>query len=280
MRGVFGLVLLVGMGLAGFAVYMVNQQIAQKDSALARAERQRDNAVQTVDVYSPNRAFTYGEVLTAEDVVLIKYARDTLPEGVIRTEEGLFPPAYPAKSRVVILPIRPNEPLMENKLAPPGSSRGLTALVAPGMRAFPIQGGVTGGFGTLRPNDRIDLYWTGRLSNGREVTNLLKSSLQIIAVPDSEGERTGIRNVIVEVTPQEVAILTQAQASGSLTISLIGSGDIVESSGEITADTFAVTGEVVREVEAPVVQEEEEICYRYERRGTERVPVEEVECPN
>ena len=274
MRGVFGLVLLVGMALAGFAVYMVNQQIEKTNNELARAQQQRDGAVKTVDVYSPNRPFTYGELLTADDVTLIKYAVDYLPEGVVRSEEVLFPPEQPAKSRVVILPILPNEPLMESKLARPGASRGLTALVAPGMRAFPIQGRVTGGFGTLRPNDRIDLYWTGRLSSGREVTNLLKSSLQIIAVPDEEGGRTGINNVIVQVTPQEVAILTQAQASGSLTISLVGSGDTVAVSSEITVDTQAVTGEVIQEVIVEEKEEAPEICYRYERRGTERVQVE------
>lgn len=274
MRGVFGLVLLVGMALAGFAVYMVNQQIEKQNAELARAQQQRDGAVKTVDVYSPNREFTYGEVLTADDVTLIKYAADFLPEGILRDEETLFPPEQPAKSRVVILPILPNEPLTESKLAPPGASRGLTALVAPGMRAFPIQGRVTGGFGTLRPNDRIDLYWTGRLSNGREVTNLLKSSLQIIAVPDETGRQSGINNVIVQVTPQEVAILTQAQSSGSLTISLVGSGDSIPVATDITVDTQAVTGEVIQEVIVEEVEEAPEVCYRYERRGTERVQVE------
>ena len=279
MRGVFGLVLLAGMALAGFAVYMVNQQIEQKNNELARAQQQRDGAVKTVDVYSVNRAFTYGEVITADDVVLIKYAQDYLPEGIVRNEENLFPPEQPAQMRVIVLPILPNEPLTESKLAPPGSSRGLTALVEPGMRAFPIEGRVSGGFGALRPDDRIDLYWTGRLSNGREVTNLLKSSLEIIAVPDGEGGRSGISNVIVQVTPQEVAILTQAQSSGSLTISLVGAGDSAPVASNITVDTQSVTGEIIQEV---IVEEEEEapeICYRYERRGTERVEFQ-IPCNN
>ncbi|WP_106745628.1 Flp pilus assembly protein CpaB [Yoonia maritima] len=271
MRGVFGLVLLVGMALAGFAVYMVNQQIEQKNNELARAQQQRDGAVKTVDVYSVNREFTYGEVITSEDVVVIKYAQDYLPEGVVRNEDSLFPPEQPAKMRVIVLPITPNEPLTESKLAAPGSSRGLTALVDPGMRAFPIQGRVTGGFGTLRPNDRIDLYWTGRLSNGREVTNLLKSSLEIIAVPDEEGARSGITNIIVQVTPQEVAILTQAQASGSLTISLVGAGDATPVASNITVDTQSVTGEIIEDVVIEEQEEAPEVCYRYERRGTERV---------
>ena len=37
MRAVFGLVLLVGMGLAGFAVYMVNQYMATQTAQLDRA---------------------------------------------------------------------------------------------------------------------------------------------------------------------------------------------------------------------------------------------------
>ena len=273
MRGIFGLVLLVGMALAGFAVYMVNQQIEQQNDELTRIQRQRDGAVRTVDVYSINKAFTYGDLLTADDVVLIKYARNSLPQGVIRDLDVLFPPEEAAKSRVVVLPMLPNEPLMENKLARPGASRGLTALVEPGMRAFPIRGRITGGLGVLRPDDRIDLYWTGRLSNGRQVTRLLKASLEIIAAPDPEGRQQGIRNVVVQVTPEEVAILTQAQSTGSLTISLVGSGDAALEE-DISVDKRSVTQEVFEAVEAPVVEEEEEICYRYERRGTERVRFE------
>jgi pilus assembly protein CpaB len=275
MRGVFGLVLLIGMGLAGFAVYMVNQQIEQTNSQLAHAQAQRDGAVQTVDVYTVNKAFTYGEVLTADDVVLMKYASDWLPDGVLREEEALFPAEQPAKSRVVILPIIPNEPLTQSRLAAPGASRGLTALVAPGMRAFPIQGRVTGGFGTLRPDDRIDLYWSGRLETGREVTKLLQSGLEIIAVPDDESPN-GINNVIVQVTPQEVAILTQAQSSGALSISLVGSGDDIAIETGISADNLAVTGEVIEEAE--VIEEviEEQICYRFVLRGTERVQTDTI----
>ncbi len=268
MRGVFGLVLLVGMGLAGFAVYMVNQQIEQTESELARAQAQRDGAVQTVDVYTVNKAFTYGEVLTADDVVLMKYARESLPEGILQEEEILFPPEYAAKSRVVILPIIPNEPLTQSRLAAPGATRGLTALLEPGMRAFPIQGRVTGSFGTLRPDDRIDLYWSGELQSGRRVTNLLKSGLEIIAAPN-EDRSNGIDQVIVQITPQEVAELTQAQSSGSLTISLVGSGDSATITENISADNLSVTGEIIEEEEV-----EEEVCYQTVLRGTEQTRTE------
>ena len=52
MRAVFGLVLVLGMGLAGFAVYMVKGYIGQTENALI-AERQRTAAA--VDWASANR---------------------------------------------------------------------------------------------------------------------------------------------------------------------------------------------------------------------------------
>lgn len=267
MRGVFGLVLLVGMGLAGFAVYMVNQYMDTQSRALDREREIARSAVQTMDVYSVNRNLTYGDFLTSEDVQLIKYASDFLPAGVFAKEEELFPEGLDVP-RVVILPIIINEPILAHKVSAPGASRGLTALVDAGFRAFPISGRIASGFGSLRPNDRIDVYWTGRLRSGIEVTNLIKSGLQIIAVLDGDS------SVVVQVTPEEVALLTQAQNSGRLTLSLVGAGDVAVT-GPVTVDNSALTGEQDAAPAAPVVQERR--CFVTQRSGTESVQVE-IEC--
>lgn len=73
MRAVFGLVLLVGMGLAGFAVYMVNQYMATQTAQFDRARQIAAQALATVDVYVTTRSVTYGEQLTADDVRLVPY---------------------------------------------------------------------------------------------------------------------------------------------------------------------------------------------------------------
>ena len=167
-----------------------------------------------------------------------------------------------------------NEVIMASKVTEPGVSRGLTALVAPGYRAFPVQGRMAAGFGTLRPDDRIDVYWTGRLRDGREVTNLIKSGLQIIAII---GDSSAPENVVVQVTPEEVALLTQAQNSGMLTLSLVGTGDVTET-GPVTVDNSALTGEGdVVAPELPVIEEEARRCFVVQRSGTTRAEVE-VEC--
>lgn len=278
MRAVFGLVLLIGMGLAGFAVYMVKGYFDTQSAQLQRERQRAASAITTVDIYAPNRALTYGELLTADDVTLIKYARDYLPEGVYQTQEELFP-AGVETPRVVVLPMQPNEPVMANKVTEPGASRGLTALVEPGMRAFPISGRVASGFGNLRPEDRIDIYWTGRLRSGAEVTNLLKSGLEIIAIIGDESGRGGAQNVVVQVSPEEVALLTQASNSGALTLALVGAGDL-STVAPIQVDNRQITGETEEVVvEAPVLEPEPERCYVTQRSGTERVQVE-IDCPD
>lgn len=278
MRAVFGLVLLIGMGLAGFAVYMVKGHFDTQAVQLQRERARAAAAVTTVDVYAPARNLTYGELLTSEDVKIIKYTTDFLPEGVFKTEAELFPAGLETP-RVVVLPMQINEPILANKVTEPGASRGLTALVEPGMRAFPISGRVASGFGVLRPEDRIDIYWTGLLRNGNEVTNLLKSGLEIIAVTGDQDVQGGPQSVVVQVTPEEVALLTQAQNSGSLTLSLVGAGD-VSTAAPIQVDTQRITGEqdiVIEEAPAPVAEAEK--CFVTQRSGTERVQVE-IDCPS
>ncbi|MFN3663298.1 Flp pilus assembly protein CpaB [Yoonia sp.] len=274
MRAVFGLVLLVGMGLAGFAVYMVNQYMEAQTAQLDRAREVAATAPATIEVHAVSRPLTYGELLTKDDVRIIRYVRDALPAGSFVTEEELFPQGVDVP-RVVTLPMLENEVIMANKVSEPGASRGLTALVEPGYRAFPVQGRIASGFGDLRPDDRIDVYWTGRLRDGREVTNLIKSGLQIIAIIGEPGGRTP-QNVIVQVTPEEVALLTQAQNSGQLTLALVGTGDVT-ATGNVTVDNSALTGEqdVVAEP-APVVQERQR-CFVIQRSGMTRTEVE-IEC--
>ena len=272
MRVVFGLVLVFGLGLSGFAVYMVNQYMGSQTAALERARQVAATAPDTIEVYAVATPLTYGQHLTKDDVRIVSYVRDTLPEGAFATEEELFPMGVDVP-RVVTLPMLENEIIMASKVSEPGVSRGLTALVEPGFRAFPVQGRITAGFGTLRPDDRIDIYWTGRLRDGREVTNLIKSGVQIIAIM-GEG---GAESVVLQVTPEDVALLTQAQNSGQLALSLVGTGDVAVT-GPVTVDNSALTGEsdAAPAPQAPAAEAPRR-CFVVQRSGTTRVEVD-VEC--
>lgn len=290
MRAVFGLVLIVGMGLAGFAVYMVNGYVSETQVALDVERQRAAEAVPTVEVYAVNRAIKYGETLTKDDVVLIAYAEPHLPEGVFRTEEELFPDGD-EELRVVTRPMEMNEPVLSAKVTEPGDIAGITSLLAPGMRAFTITVDVQSGVsGFLRPGDRVDVYWSGDLrtagrSESQNVTQLIKGSVELIAVDQTaDGNRNGAeiaRTVTVQVTPEDVALLAQAQATGDLSLSLVGAGDVTVLGG-ISIDQRTLLGveeEPEEVVVAPVVVEAPEVCTIKTRRGAEVVEIP-IPCTN
>lgn len=275
MRAVFGLVLLVGMGLAGFAVYMVNQYMASQSADLELERQRSSNIVQTIDIYAPARDMTYGERITADDVKIIRYATDYLPDGVFTTEEELFPEGLNTP-RVVKIPMLLNEPILAAKVTEPGAAQGLTALLDPGMRAFPLPDNMTRAFaGQLRNSDVIDLYWVGSVGNGQNISRLVKSRLEIIAIeePDANGNGGG-RGVVIQVSQEDFADLQVLQSAGALSLTPVGRND-----DEFGDDTIETNIQDVLGIEAIIVAPEpeaieERVCTRRERRGVEIVTIQ------
>ncbi len=275
MRAVFGLVLLIGMGLAGFAVYTVKGHFDQQERRLIQERQRAAEIVKTIDIYSPTRALTYGDLLTAEDVQLIKYAEDYLPEGVFKTEEELFPEGLDTP-RVVTLPMQVNEPITATKVTEPGAPRGITALLEPGMRAYPLPASVTQAFvEELRPTDRIDIYWSGRLGD-KQTTSIILTGIEIISV-DADANRRGT-GVVLQVTPEEFAALAAAQNAGSLSLTPVGTGDdtVVSDIQTNIADVLGIE-EIIVEEEPEEVVVEDKRCFVTRRVGTERTQ-EEIPC--
>lgn len=285
MRAVFGLVLIVGMGLAGFAIYMVQGYFQQQNAALAQQRAAMAQAVPTVDVYAVNRTMEHGEQITPDDIVLIKYAEPHLPEGVFRTEAELFSDG-PDVYRVVTRQMEENEPIIAVKVTAPGEVAGITALLARGMRAFAIEVDVSSGVsGFLSPGDRVDVYWTGRVTGfesagNDEVTKLIQAGIQLVAIDQtSESGRTGAtiaRTVTVQVTPDQVAALAQAQATGNLSLSLVGREDDTIASA-IEVNQASLLGIVQRAPEAEAAAPE--TCSIRTRRGAEVIDIP-IPCTN
>ncbi|MEO1640503.1 MAG: Flp pilus assembly protein CpaB [Pseudomonadota bacterium] len=279
MRGLFGLVLLAGMGLAGFAVYLVSQQLETQEAQLARERQLRAQAVQTTEIYAPARDLTYGELVLPEDIKLIPYPSNSLPEGVFASEEELFPEGV-SVPRVVTAPMRVNEPILDNKVTEAGAPRGLTALLDPGTRAFPLPDGLTRAFaGELRTTDRIDLYWVGQINQGQRISRLVKSGLEIIAIeePDVDGEGGG-RGVVVQVSQADFADLQVLQAAGDLSLTPVARTDEVGGDVNIETSIEDVLGiEEVIIAPEPEAEPEPERCFVTQGFGANAVQIE-IDC--
>jgi pilus assembly protein CpaB len=277
MRGVFGLVLVAGVALAGSAVYVAQGYISAKDSALAaeRAERQKTGPL--VEVYAVNKALAYGMPITKDDVQKIYLQEKFLPEGVFENEEELFP-GDGKEQRFVMRALDLNEPVLATKVTEPGQIAGLNGQLTKGYRAFAIKVDVASGVsGFLQPGDRVDVYWTGvSATSVGEITQLIESAVKIVAVDQmANGERaaeaTIAQTVTVEATPEQVGRLAQAQATGRLALSLVGNGDVALD-GPVEVDSNGLLGKT----EAEIVQAEEvKVCTIPTRKGgtTEQMPI-------
>ena len=79
MRAVFALVLVVGMALAGVAVYMAQGYLAQTEAELARATALQEKTGSLVQVYAVNKSMKFGDPLTKADVSVIYVQEKFLP---------------------------------------------------------------------------------------------------------------------------------------------------------------------------------------------------------
>lgn len=285
MRMVFGLVLMVGVALAGGAVYLAKDRIAQYQMANARAQEALSQVVPTVSVFVAQGPLKYGQKLTKEDVREVAWPENAIPEGAFTNVEVLFP-TNTDEPRVVLRAIEKDEAIMALKVTAPGEDTGLTSRLERGMRAFTIKVDVSSGVsGFLRPGDRVDVYWTGRVALDRdapasEVTKLIEAGVQLIAIDQSAGgelsEATIARTVTVAVNPQQVAGLAQAQSTGNLSLSLVGAEDDTIASA-IEVDQRSLLGIAEKEVQAKA--EAEKVCTIRTRRGAEVVELP-IPCTN
>lgn len=285
MRMVFGLVLLVGIALAGGAVYLAKDRIAQYQNAHAQAQAALAKVVQTKPVYVATAPLKYGQKLSQDSVRAVDWPENAIPEGSFTEMTGLFPESTD-ELRVVLRDMEKDEPILAVKVTEPGEDTGLTSRLERGKRAFTIKVDVSSGVsGFLRPGDRVDIYWTGRSAvqtgtRGGEITKLIEPGVKLIAVDQSasgtQTEATIARTVTVSVNPQQVAGLAQAQSTGRLTLALVGAGDdTIASASDV--DQRALLGIAEQEAEEEIAKEK--VCTIRTRRGAEVVELP-IPCTN
>ena len=275
MRLVFFLILLAGLGLAGFAVYTAQGRFSQYQAALSDTQQQ---IVPTVEVIVAARQLGYGDALAPEDVASVAWPKASVPEGAFVAMADVFPEGADGP-RTVLRIVEAGEPLLPVKLTAPGEAAGIAASLTPGMRAFTLQVDVASGVsGFLRPGDRVDVYWTGSGDDETGgVTRLIHPNLPLIAIDqETNGEQnapTIARTITVEASPEVVAKLAQAQATGRLALALVGVRD--ESESEAVQATLT---QILGPREAPAPVEEAEVCSVRTRRGAEVVDMP-IPCP-
>ncbi len=224
MRIVALIILIFGVALAGGAVFFASDRYAKLQAALqqqAASVQPAAPTVETVPVVVSTGALQYGQPLTAANLKIVEFSKNSAPANAFSTMEELIDPE---QKRIVLRAIDPNEPILKSKITGFGERATISAQLTPGMRAFTLRiDTVSGVAGFLLPNDRVDIFLT-RNNGGGLSASLLMQNVKVIAVDqfsDKESNKARVaRTATVEVTPDDAQRLALAQQVGRMTLSL------------------------------------------------------------
>lgn len=136
--------------------------------------------------------------------------------------------------RAVIVPVVPNEPLLESKLAPRAAGAGLTAAIPEGMRAVAVKvNEVVGVAGFVLPGTRVDVILTGSPNEqrGSDTAKVILENVQVLTAgarteTDSQGTPQNVTVVTLLVAPADAQKLALAATDGRIQLALRNPMDV------------------------------------------------------
>jgi pilus assembly protein CpaB len=167
----------------------------------------------TTSVVAAATDIKLGSVLRDSDLTTIEIS-GTLPKNVIRRKQD-------AIGRGVISNLYLGEPVLDNRLAAPGSGGGLAATIPQGMRASAVKvNDVVGVAGFVTPGMRVDVLISGNPPGAANANQgpMVKTLLQNIEVlsagtdiqRDAEGKPQQVQVVNLLVNPAQAELLSLA----------------------------------------------------------------------
>jgi len=173
----------------------------------------------------------WGTKIKPEMIKTISYLQESIPS-------GHFSKAGDLKDRILIAPLKANDPITEHRLAPNSvETGGVAAVLKPGSRAIAVKGDkVIGISGFINPGNRVDVLVTVKDPKKKEEkTKTILENIQVLATgtqiqENEKGEPSPVDVYTLEVTPEEAEKLALAAAEGRLQLALrsvIDSDDVL-----------------------------------------------------
>ena len=176
-----------------------------------------ETETQTVPVAVTAVDLQWGTKLTGEMIRTVPFLKESLPTGYYSKTEKL-------EGRVIIAPLKKNEPIIESKLAPDNvTAGGVSAIVKPGKRALAVKGDkVIGISGFINPGNRVDVLVTLKdPASKMEVTKVVLENVMVLASGTQmqytgKGDPSPVDVYTLEVTPEEGEKLALAASGGNM----------------------------------------------------------------
>ena len=244
-RFVLALVISAGMALMVTGVFY---QIT-KGGGEAPAE------APSTEVVTAAKDLEVGARITAADLRLEAWPSSLLPEGSFLGPDEVV-------DRTPLSTILAGEPILERRLAPPGSGVGLAPKVPEGMRALSVRvDDVIGVAGFVLPEARVDVLITGlppSSPQGGQMTRTILGNVRVLSAgeqlaPDATGRPQKAAVVTLLLTPQQAEMVTLAQAYGRIQLVLRNGKDdeLAETRGVRESELFGMPAQTAGVNNAP-----------------------------
>jgi pilus assembly protein CpaB len=227
-------VLVIALGAGGVAAYLASGYDNRPAPALPVAEK-----LPTVEVLVAKNDIQLGQAVKPEDLQWQAWPAATASSAFIRRDNRPEAQTQIAGS-IARVPLMQGEPIREQKLVKAEGSGFMAAILPSGMRAVSTElSAETGAGGFILPNDRVDVVLTRRLKNPDGANNsngptggndlvlseVILNNIRVLAIDQAPKEKDGQNAVVgktvtLELRPDQVATLSAARQSGTLSLAL------------------------------------------------------------
>lgn len=257
--------------LAGASVFLARNWI--QEQAQPVVVQQQPVETNTTLVVVASQPLGFGNSIRREDLRLVKWPGDAVPEGSFSTIEEVV---GEEERRVVLRALEVNEPVLKSKISGFGGKASLAAVLSPEMRAVTIRvNDVAGVAGFVLPGDRVDVLLTRDRTGGSGgnnannlITDVLLQNVKVLGIDQDANQNKEVpsvaKAVTVEVSPEQAQKLALASQLGSLTLML---RNVTDAEAE-TVKTVSTSDLSVGEVNEPA-----QVAAKPEKKVTKTVKV-------
>jgi pilus assembly protein CpaB len=165
-------------------------------------------------------AIPLGSKIIPEQIMVVQFPKESTPDGAFDSPEKLA-------GRVAVINIAAREPITEARLAPEGTSAGLSAVIPEGYRAMTVKVDDAAGIsGFIMPGTLVDVVVVidPREGSGMQdpISKIVLQNIKVLAngtnidKPKDEREANSVKAVTLQVTPEQAEKLALASSEGKL----------------------------------------------------------------
>ena len=216
-----GVFLGLAVGIALVTAILAYNWFQKQRQQVPQPVEQKVVTVEGVPIAVASADMAWGTPISKEMIREVPFPQESLPVGHFKKLEDL-------KGRVLLAPVKRNEPILESKLAPVDiKSGGVVAVLDPEKRAMAVKvNEVVALPGFIKPGDRVDVMVTFSDGKKGQITKTVLENMRVLAIGTQmerapEGEKpVPVKIITFEVSLIEAEKLAMASNGGQIRLAL------------------------------------------------------------